>query len=125
MRRGSWVATAAAIVVAATATPAQACDCAPLTPSEAVAGADFVFVGTASRQLGPKPDEGSPDPVSYAFRVERVVKGDVKASISVQTNNSSDACGVDFQIGDRYEVYALDADGTPFATQCGGTHRIS
>ncbi|WP_344651971.1 hypothetical protein [Cryptosporangium japonicum] len=107
-----------------TSTPAQACDCVPLTPAEARSEASTVFVGTATQRVG-HPDEGSPDPVTYRFTVERVLKGEAGPTLSVRTNNSADACGVDFRIGDRYEVYALDADGTPFATRCGGTHRIS
>jgi hypothetical protein len=110
-------------LIAASALPAHACDCAPLTPSEAAAEASVVFVGTPTQRLG-QPDEGSPDPVTYRFSVERVLKGEAGPTLSVSTNNSGDACGVDFRIGDRYEVYALDADGTPFATRCGGTHRI-
>lgn len=113
----------AAATVVMVAAPAQACDCVPLTPAEARSEASVVFVGTPTEQLG-HPDEGSPDPVTYLFSVERVLKGEAGPTLSVSTNNSADACGVDFRIGDRYEVYALDADGTPFATRCGGTHRI-
>lgn len=126
MPRGpAWVGMIGAAVSAAVVTapqPACACDCVPITPSEAEAEATVVFIGTATSLEGKQ--DGSPAPVTYVFTVEDVVKGSAGHTVSVQTNNGSAACGVDFQIGQRYEVYALDADGMPFVTQCGGTRLL-
>ncbi|GAA3386758.1 hypothetical protein [Cryptosporangium minutisporangium] len=131
MPRGSaWMglvgAAMAAAGVVANPEPACACDCLPITPGEAQSEASVVFVGTVERLAG-KPDEGSPEPVTFVFSVESVVKGTLGAgpTFRVQTNNGSAACGVEFEVGRRYVVYASDADGTPFVTQCGGTHRLA
>ncbi|WP_178379808.1 hypothetical protein [Cryptosporangium aurantiacum] len=97
----------------------------PVTPSEAAAEAGVVFVGTA-RQLVGRPEEGSPEPVTYVFTVERVLKGTVAGpTVKVSTNNGAASCGVEFTIGERYAVYAIDADGTLFVNLCGGTHRVA
>ena len=128
MPRGSaWVGLVCAVFgatgVLVAPAPACACDCLPITPREAKAEASIVFVGTVTQRIG-KPEDGSPDPVTYVFAVENVVKGASTPTLRVQTNNSSAACGVQFRVGERYEVYAVDADGIPFVTQCGGTHRV-
>ncbi|TQS43876.1 hypothetical protein FL583_17805 [Cryptosporangium phraense] len=101
---------------------ACACECLPVTPTEARAEAGFIFVGTVRRLIGTK-DPDSPEPVTYEFSVERVIKG---ARVTrVQTNASADACGVEFEVGRRYVVYAVDSGGVLFVSQCGGTRLLT
>ena len=129
MPRGSaWLALAGLVLGGAvtTAPAACACECLPITPDQAAAEADAVFVGTALRLVSIK-DPDSPEPLTYEFSVDSVVKGTLVAGprFRIQTNNGSDACGVSFEIGRRYVVYAVDSDGIAFVTECGGTHRLA
>ena len=132
MRRGSAWLVLLGVVLGSFAgalsshTPACACSCAPVTPSEAQNEADVVFVGKAIKTLG-QIDPDSPEPVTYVFSLESVVKGPslARPSIEVQTSASADACGINFEIGARYAVYAVRADGALFAMICGGTHRLA
>lgn len=112
--------------VLSVSTPACACSCVPVTPAEAQSEADVVLVGTAVRTLGTI-DPDSPEPITFQFSVEAVVKGPslTEPSIQVQTSASSDACGISFEVGARYAVYAVHSDGALFATVCGGTYRLA
>jgi hypothetical protein len=106
--------------------PVCACECVPITPAEAQNEADVVFVGTARHVVGTV-DPDSPDPVTYVFALQKMIKGPRHPgrTVRVQTSASSAACGIDFKIGARYAVYAVNSDGVLFAMICGGSRRLT
>ncbi|GAA1516358.1 hypothetical protein GCM10009677_57090 [Sphaerisporangium rubeum] len=86
---------------------ACACSCAPLKPAAQMREAAAVFTGTVvtSREIGGGP-EGITPPVVFTFQADQVYKGRATATFQVATNRDSAACGVNFETGRRYLVFA-------------------
>ena len=89
--------------------PALACSCArPLPPLEAKERAAAVFSGTViSQERSPQQRDRFQD-IKVNFRVQRVWKGDIGNTVTISTNRSSAACGINFRNRQRYLVYAFD-----------------
>ncbi len=114
MRRVWVVAVVFAAVTLAVPSPtALACSLAGPEPTEAeyLARADVVFEGVAGARRERDPRATLPEPVFYTFTVDRVVKGGVGVTQEVATNASGASCGIVFQEGARYRVYAKDVNG--------------
>ena len=95
------LAAAALALVAASAEPAAACSCAAGDPRAMLAGADAAFIGTLVERRDERsgPIFSSGDPVTLVFRVERVVKGSLGATVEVRTAASGASCGIEVAIG--------------------------
>jgi hypothetical protein len=107
-------------VAVAPAQPAWACKCAQRTEPQLTQAADVVFMGRVRsvRQADPS------STVRAVLSVARVRKGDVPAQAVVTTSASSASCGVYFERGARYLVYA-HRDGRRLTTNlCAGTSRV-
>jgi len=105
------------------AAPACACSCRELTQEEALALADVVFAGTVTdvHSSATGPIYSSADPVTVTFEVDTVQKGDVPASVQVQTVVSEISCGYEFRERSRYLVYVhVDQAGQWTTGLCNG-----
>ncbi len=122
---------AGTIVVAGPAPQAGACSCASPEPGvdpEVVAAdsADVVFVGIATDRrddpaVGPPSAPVGPSDVTFTFEVERVDKGDLAGRPEVVTSSSSGTCGVTFDLGQRYKIFAVRGDDGALRTgSCSG-----
>ena len=110
--RNGWVMiVSVAGVLAASRASAWACSCVPpLSPQEELEQADAVFFGAVDRlevqRDSHAPLTQLPEDKLATFSVVRVWKGLQQPSISVATALGRTACGVDFQVGQFYLVYA-------------------
>lgn len=95
----------------------SACSCAPEELDKAVLRADYILVGTIrSRQDTPPDSHGissDADPVYFEVAVERMLKGEPHALVTVVTPGMSASCGYPFEQGTRYLIFGYHADGTP------------
>ncbi|MBD2847835.1 hypothetical protein IDH44_21790 [Paenibacillus sp. IB182496] len=123
-------AAAALLMLTLVAVPrqAQACSCvAPGTPLEEMEAKDAVFSGTVLGAIVEEPNRAdgtisSADPVFATFDVDKVWKGEIEQQAQVNTVRSSASCGVDFEIGTAYIVYAkFGEDGMLHASLCSRT----
>lgn len=93
---------------------AMACTCgAPLPFDRAVKEADAVFAGVVSsseQTSGERSFLGSAPygNFAYTFEVDEVVAGEVGARIEVNAHSSGASCGIKFQEGPRYIVFAYE-----------------
>ncbi|HET6746348.1 MAG TPA: hypothetical protein VFH90_10950, partial [Candidatus Limnocylindria bacterium] len=107
---------------------AAACRCAGWTQAEAFAGADAVFVGVV---VGP-PEAGdpnqpfAPDPATYVFAVEDMLKGPrLDERVEVTSSWQSSACGAEFVLGQRWRVYAGSDAGVLSSSSCSGNELLA
>jgi hypothetical protein len=117
-------ASALALVAfsAASATPCAVCSCAALvTPVEAAADADAVFVGRFTGTREPMVSTSSADLVAKRFEVQEVRKGEVAAVTEVLTAASGASCGLEVEQGRTYVVVARATEDGLRADLCGGT----
>ena len=107
----------AAATLAVPAPPAAvACTITAPGPTEEqfLAMADVVFEGVAGTHRDPNagaPVISSGDPIFWTFAVERVVKGAASPVQEVASARFEASCGIRFQEGARYRVYARYVDG--------------
>ena len=90
------------------AADASACSCAGRPDGERLADAGAAFVGTlAERREQPRtsPEQSSADPFVNVYRVERVHKGTLGATVEFHTVRSSGTCGLDEPVGTRVALY--------------------
>lgn len=87
--------------------PAGACSCEQLTDQQAYDAADAVFEATVT-QL----DRTEGSPVAATFAVDHVYKGRVRQTQLVYTPDDTEACGVEFDVGLGYVVFANVIDGS-------------
>lgn len=121
----------AGLVVAVTiglipVTHALACSCAgPLTDRQALRYADVAFDGVAlSRTFAPDL-KSSGDLVDYAFRIERQLKGGPAGDpFVVKTAASGAACGMGFQLGTRWRVFAKSNGHELVTYLCSGNRAL-
>ena len=84
------------------------------TEEELAARADVVFEGAVGTHRDPNagaPVIGSGDPIFWTFIVDRVIKGNVNLVQEVASARFEGSCGIRFQEGARYRVYARYVDG--------------
>jgi hypothetical protein len=95
---------------------ALACSCAVGTANEYFESADVVFVGTAVESNASPFLSSSADPVEFTFTVDKQLKGErLPQPVTVVTAASGASCGAEFQIGERWRVFAR-SDGPSLAS---------
>ena len=115
------VALLAGLLGAMTLQRASACSCAYLTEAESFEEADVVFAGRAGSWSWLE----YPDEVVVAFEVSRVWKGQDYAVRYVATASHGAMCGVSFEDGEEYIVYAYtDERGVVWANRCSWTRPL-
>jgi hypothetical protein len=125
MRR-RWLLALVALLFVMGPHPALACSCVPFTKAQVVENAAVIFTGVVtaeSRQFTFGLACGtisSADPVTYAFDVQTVYKGDVTRAATVTTAMSGASCGYEFVVGKRYTVFATSANGKLETNLCRG-----
>ncbi|MGH2771533.1 MAG: hypothetical protein ACRDIU_00090 [Actinomycetota bacterium] len=92
--------------------PVMACSCVALDAESRLATADAAFTGTlvdvAQTQEGGMFNSAAPVP--WRFKVDKVVKGQLGAEVSVMSATSGASCGFDIPVGTRAGVL-LHRDG--------------
>jgi hypothetical protein len=105
-----------------------ACSCAGASPDLKFRYADAVFTGKviASKDLkaGAKIRSGI-DPIAWTFAVEQVLKGNIAKQQQVLSAAMDMSCGVQFKMGDRYQVYARREGNTLSTHLCSGTKSLA
>ena len=134
MRRAVTAAlTAAAVTITVFlwAPTARACSPPPApgpTEEDLLAQADLVFEGVATDRQDPNagaPMQSSGDPIIWTFTVDRRIKGAAAQPQLVQSPRSSATCGMSFQIGTRYRVFAQNVGGVYQTTSVSGTREAT
>ncbi|MFF2089146.1 hypothetical protein [Paenibacillus sp. NPDC058174] len=104
----------------------QACSCAERPDAQQnLKNKAAVFAGTVvftKKKVDlPFVSRSSDSPVQVNFEVSEVWKGHVTSHLTVSTAMSSASCGVEFQDGQQYLVYANARNGELQVDSCGGT----
>lgn len=114
---------AAAFVLAALSAPkpSSACSCLPPgPPADALRDSAAVFAGEAvsvdARRAPGEADDTSPMSYDVRFRVSEAWKGIDGETVTVTTAGSSAACGIAFEEGADYLVYAYRPEGGELMT---------
>lgn len=106
--------------------PAHACSCrTPPPPLEAKERATAVFSGTVISQERVPRERDRFEVNKINFRVQRVWKGEIGETVTITTNTSSAACGINFRNRERYLVYAFDNQNELRTNLCSRTRPIS
>ena len=111
--------------------PAVACTLPPPprpTEPELVAQADLVFEGVALSRHDPNAGasiQSSGDPIIWTFSVDREIKGAASQLQEVSSARSSATCGITFEIGTRYRVFADVVDGVFWTSLGSGTREVT
>lgn len=95
------------------AAPAFACSCAPVTRDEVVNDSDVVFTGTVEKV------ERSGLWNVATLKVHDVEKGTVDEEAKVTTGSDSAACGIEFTVGKKLEIAAIQRKDRLHASLCG------
>jgi hypothetical protein len=102
-------------LVVLSATQALACSCIPQQPDKAaIKDAQAVFSGTLD-EIEPGVEIGF-DVVTWTFAVDTVYKGEVERSQDVTTQTQSAACGLVFEEGKRYVLFAYTDESDRLGT---------
>jgi hypothetical protein len=119
LRIASWFVLLCTIFVAP---DALACSCIPPgPPADELQKAAAVFAGEVVRMTGGE-GEGT---VTVTFRVSKVWKGPQERTLVVTTPGSSASCGVSFEEGKSYLVYAHGEEGELMVNLCSRTAALS
>ena len=114
---------------------AQACSCASRSLESEFRVSEAVFSGTVT-SIGETPDDVSLDPEEFmeppllgkvTFEVEESLKGVSADSVEVYGQGDEGGCGLDFQEGEAYLVYAYrtgEEDDLLGADYCGSTRPL-
>jgi len=106
-----------ATAVVGTAGPAAACSCGLAGDQASLETADVVFTGELTEIRTPPGDTySSADPERFVFEVDRVYKGEARATQSVVTPREGASCGLELVPPGPFLVFAttdpvLDLDG--------------
>lgn len=92
------------VILAGCAGDGWACRFEQRAPRDAAAAADVVFVGRVLVGANDRSGRGSGTPGE--FRVDRVLKGQMKAGSRVEVWTSSSSCGLSLVAGQRWVVLA-------------------
>lgn len=111
---------------------AYACSCAgtrdveeTFERSAAVFSGEVVKAEEVSPESSDPPDPGDPFLGPVTFEVEEAWKGASKDSVVVYGQGPEVSCGIDFERGETYLVYAGRADGYLTTDYCGRTKPLS
>ncbi|TKK89481.1 hypothetical protein FDA94_08785 [Herbidospora galbida] len=105
--------------------PAHACSCAPLTSAERMEHAAVVFTGTVTRLDAPF-EPFSPDvPNVFTFHVDHAYKGAPTAALEVASHTQGPACGMRFEPGSRWLIFARSENGELESGLCSGNVPIA
>lgn len=108
----------AGLALATLPSPVLACSCAPRTPEQAAADATAIFEGRVAAVA----IDGDERVVS--FDVVQGWRGVEHEHIEVRTASSDAACGVSFEVGRSYLVYAAGAAESLTTGLCSRTRRM-
>lgn len=112
--------------VLVTPTAAYACDCAGTTDEEALQREDIAFIGTVEAVNGNEVAGLMGLKTVVRINVEQAIKGVVRRHTLVKTQPYGAACGIEFQLSERYVVYASDEGvGPPETNLCNGTRSVA
>ena len=126
----SLVAAGAGLAIAATmsllpVSRALACSCAVVSERQAFEGADVVFEGVAISSKEPLIIQSSGDPVEVTFSVENTLKGALASQqVTVTTALSGASCGAEFQVGERWRVFAYGSSDNLESNLCAGNRLL-
>jgi hypothetical protein len=117
---------ATAGVLALSTLPAQACSCLPFDETRATEQSDLIFNGTVASRNLIQENPGSPgaNRVVWTFNVDEVQKGNVSTQQEVMTTDSSASCGMEFEIGARYKIYAAQNEDGVWTGLCSGNQPL-
>ena len=124
------VAAGAGLAIAATisllpVSRALACSCAIGSERQAFEGADVVFEGVAVSAKEPLIIQSSGDPVEYTFSVENTLKGDLPSQrVTVTSALMGASCGAEFQVGERWRVFAYGSSDNLGSNLCAGNRLL-
>jgi hypothetical protein len=132
---------AVALAIGFLAMPTQvfACDCTQMAPREAETYADVAFIGvvtqiedglpvpiddlkggTGIEGVGGFPGVPFPAGQLVHFRVESIQKGALDATSETVVQTGPDDCGMSFNVGERWQIYASGGLGYLWTGQCSG-----
>ena len=118
---------ASAVVALLAPRPALACSCARGTDQRSFASSVLVFTGVARAVVDPREGEelaSTGDELTWTFGVERVHKGTAAEDVAVVSARGGSTCGVEFRVGQRYQVFASEGD-PPRTSICSGTRLLA
>jgi len=123
------MAAGAGLAIAATVSllpvsRALACSCGGISERQAFEGADVVFEGVATSANEPLIIQSSGDPVEFTFSVENTLKGNLPSQVIVTTALSSASCGAEFQVGERWRVFASGSSDNLGSNLCAGNRLL-
>lgn len=121
MTRHALCVLATFIALLGLASPAWACSCAPSTPEEGFKSAAIVFWGVVEKTEVTGDGFGS---LNATFRLKHSFKGAKSKTVVVRTNLGGTACGLDFDEGESYLVFAHTGKSGYGASSCGHTVRM-
>lgn len=109
------------IAMTAIATPCWACSCLPNdTKRDKAKRADVVFTGTVTSIADPNPADATAA-FKVQFEVAKVYKGNPREITHVYTAKEGSMCGVTFEVGERYTVFATWSGSQKWVGMCSGT----
>lgn len=117
---------ATAGVLALSTLPAQACSCLPFDETRATEQSDLIFSGTVTNRnlIQEYPEGEGGNRIVWSFKVDEVQKGTVPAQQDVMTTDSSASCGMEFEIGARYKIYAAQNEDGVWTGLCSGNQPL-
>ncbi|MFS0725261.1 hypothetical protein [Paenibacillus sp. 1P07SE] len=108
---------------------AYACSCANSEPDEAFERADTVFSGTVLRTKAEYKREGRTATFGYRdanlLEVQEAWKGVEQSQLLVYDPGHESSCGMNFEEGQTYLVYAYDVKGELHTSYCSRTIELS
>lgn len=108
--------------------PAIACSCATQNSNEHFERANVIFTGKVISQGAPKIedwfDQAAPS-VRSTFEVDQVFKGNIVKQQQIVSLQMESACGIRFQLNERYQVFARRIGDTLVTDSCSGTKGLA
>ena len=108
MRKQTFISIIFLSVFSLTHMQAKACECFNISFTADSDNADLIFEGTAIDRK----DSLEIGKVYYAFRLDKVWKGNQYQNITIKTNYGGPACGAFFEVGKEYVVFATNLETT-------------
>jgi hypothetical protein len=107
-------------IIALMPATAAACSCMPSTPEESLERSHAAFVGTVVDAVQIERGDSPGPAVAYAFAVEAVARGARGPQATVVAGVGEAACGITFQIGQRWLIFARTEAGRLATGLCDG-----
>jgi hypothetical protein len=105
--------------------PALACSCASHDNRDQWNRAAVIFSGTAIRRQSLDSAPSIAESVLWTFAVDGVTKGQAAPQQQVSSLGQESACGFEFQLNQRYQVYGRRVGNTLMTDFCSGTKAIA